>query len=92
MPNTRSLFGALIVALALVPSGKLMAQRSDADWLDDCRSEGGDRYDRREAYCEIRQTGRAALDPTSRWMAFAMEASRSLGGIATAWRFAPAFA
>lgn len=57
MPITRSIFGALVVALALVPSGKAMAQRSDSDWLDDCNSERGDRYSRREVFCEIRQTG-----------------------------------
>lgn len=57
MPNIRSISGALIVALALIPSGNAMAQRDDSDWLDDCRSGGGDRSGRREAFCEIRQTG-----------------------------------
>jgi DUF4097 and DUF4098 domain-containing protein YvlB len=80
MPNTRSLFGALIVALALVPSGKAMAQRSDADWLDDCRSEGGDRYDRREAYCEIRQTG--TRNPGS---SITMDGLRNGGVSVTGW-------
>ena len=80
MPNTRSLFGALIVALALVPSGKLMAQRDDSDWLDDCRSEGGDRYGRREAYCEIRQTG--TRNPGS---SITMDGLRNGGVSVTGW-------
>lgn len=34
-----------------------MAQRDDSDWLDDCRSDRSDRWERRETFCEIRQTG-----------------------------------
>jgi len=56
MSNTRTLIRALIVTVALIPTGKAMAQRDDADWLDDCRRDS-DRYGRREAYCEIQNTG-----------------------------------
>jgi DUF4097 and DUF4098 domain-containing protein YvlB len=32
-----------------------MAQQDDNDWLDNCRHNGGDRYERREVYCDISQ-------------------------------------
>jgi DUF4097 and DUF4098 domain-containing protein YvlB len=45
----------LVVVAALIPSGRAMAQQSDSQWLDDCRDSGGDRYGRREAFCEVRE-------------------------------------
>jgi len=57
MPNTRSLFGALIFALALIPQGQALAQRDETDWLEDCRRDGGDRYERRDVYCDVQKAG-----------------------------------
>ena len=52
------LFGALIVFASIIPHQKAQAQRSDADWLAQCRENG--RYDRRERYCEVREQRLAA--------------------------------
>ena len=51
MPTFNSILRALVV-IALLGPGRAMAQRSDADWLADCRD---DRRDRREVYCEVRE-------------------------------------
>lgn len=56
MQTSRNLLRILIVVAALIPPSTAKAQDSDADWLDDCRSGHGDRYGRREVYCEIHQT------------------------------------
>src|SRR5689334_12197959 len=80
MPYTRSFFRALIVAVALIPSGRAMAQRDDADWLDDCRNDGGDRHGRTEAYCEIQQTG--TKSPGS---SITMDGLRNGGVTVTGW-------
>jgi DUF4097 and DUF4098 domain-containing protein YvlB len=57
MPNTNSLLKALIVLAALLPSREAAAQKSDADWIEDCRHDGGDRHGRREAFCSVTETG-----------------------------------
>ena len=55
MPATRSLIRALIVVAALIPTNRAIAQRSDSEWVDDCRRNGGDGYGRRKAWCEVRE-------------------------------------
>lgn len=79
MPNTRTFLRALIVAVSLIPTGKAMAQRDDSDWLDDCRRDS-DRYGRREAYCEIQQTG--AKNPGS---SITMDGLRNGGVTVVGW-------
>lgn len=54
MINRKSLVRALVVIAALIPPTAARAQQDDADWMGNCRSDRGDRFDRRETYCEIR--------------------------------------
>ena len=54
MLNKTSLVRALIVLACVIPPTRAMAQQDDAEWMDNCRSDRGDRWDRRETYCEIR--------------------------------------
>ena len=58
-----------------------MAQRDDAAaWLDNCRSDRGDRWDRRETYCEVRTaTAKPSGDVVS------MEGLRNGGVSVTGW-------
>lgn len=62
--NAKSIIRALVVIAALIPPGRAMAQQSDEDWLDNCRRGDGDRYSRREVYCEVRQDKGRAGDGT----------------------------
>jgi len=80
MQTNKTLLRILIVVAALVPSGRAMAQSSDADWLDDCRSGGDDSWRRREAYCEIRETGAKAPRGT-----ISMDGLRNGGVSVTGW-------
>jgi len=57
MPNSTSLIKALVVIAVLVPPGTAMAQRNDSDWIENCRDDRGDRYGRREVYCDVKVTG-----------------------------------
>ena len=52
-------FGALIVFASIIPHVKAEAQRSDADWLAQCR-DNGYYNSRRENYCEVREQRMAA--------------------------------
>jgi hypothetical protein len=64
--NAKSIIRLLVVVAALIPPVRATAQISDEDWLDNCRNGRGDRYDRREVYCEIRNDkARAASGPVS---------------------------
>lgn len=54
MIKKTSLLSALVVLAALIPPTRMTAQQSDADWMDNCQSDRGDRWDRRETYCEVR--------------------------------------
>lgn len=47
---------ALVVVAVLIPPARAHAQSDQRDWLDDCRSGHGDRWGRREVYCEVRET------------------------------------
>lgn len=80
MSNSRSLIRALVVVASLIQPGKALAQRSDADWLDDCRSGRGDRSGRREVYCEVRATGVRSPSGT-----ISMEGLRNGGVSVTGW-------
>jgi len=73
-------FRIMVTVAALIPTGQAMAQRNDQDWLDDCRRDGGDRYGRREVYCEIRETGIRRPSST-----VTMEGLRNGGVSVTGW-------
>jgi len=80
MSRSSSILRALVVIAALIPPGKAMAQRSDADWLDDCRNDGGDRYGRREVACDVKTTG--VRSPSQN---ITMEGLRNGGVDVTGW-------
>jgi DUF4097 and DUF4098 domain-containing protein YvlB len=64
--NTRLFFRAVVVLAALIPPHRAMAQQDDSEWLRNCREDRGDRWNRRETYCEIRTaTGRPSGDVIS---------------------------
>ena len=77
MPTTNSILRTLVVTALLIPAG-VKAQRSDADWLDDCRR--ADRDDRRVAFCEVREVRVRASGGT-----ISMEGLRNGGISATGW-------
>ena len=57
MPQNMRLFSAFVIIAAIIPGTRAVAQRDDADWLAQCNDyRRYDRYDRRERYCEIRNT------------------------------------
>lgn len=58
MPNYMRVLRALIVVASMIPPVRAVAQADDAEWLANCRRDGG--WDRRERYCEIRQVRMAA--------------------------------
>lgn len=70
---------AMIVIAVLAP-GRAVAQSSDAEWLENCRRERSDRDDRREKFCEIRETRVRATGGT-----VAIEGVRNGGISATGW-------
>lgn len=80
MSNSRSILKALVVVAVLIPPGKVLAQRSDADWLEDCRSDYGDRRGRTEVFCEVRTTG-----VRSPGRSISMEGLRNGGVSVTGW-------
>ncbi|HEX2722893.1 MAG TPA: DUF4097 family beta strand repeat-containing protein, partial [Gemmatimonadaceae bacterium] len=55
MLNISSIIRVLVVIAALVPPTRAVAQRDDARWIEDCRENSGDRWRRRETYCEVRE-------------------------------------
>ncbi|MEO8194343.1 MAG: DUF4097 family beta strand repeat-containing protein [Gemmatimonadales bacterium] len=57
-----------------------MAQKDDGDWMDDCRRDGGDRWSRREVFCEVRETRVRAPGGT-----ITMEGLRNGGVSVTGW-------
>ncbi len=79
MPKTTALFRFFIVVAAIIP-GAASAQRSDSDWLRDCREDRSDRSDRRETFCEVRETRARASGGT-----VSMEGLRNGGISATGW-------
>jgi len=58
-----SRLAALLAAAVLVVPTMLSAQKSDDEWLQDCRESWGDRYVRAR-HCEIRETGLKATRQT----------------------------
>lgn len=79
MPTTNSILRALVVIAMLAP-GRASAQRSDADWLDDCRRARSDRHERRETVCEVRELRVRAPGGT-----ISIEGLRNGGVWATGW-------
>lgn len=70
----------MIVVAALIPGTGALAQKSDADWIEDCQSGGGDRYGRREAFCSVTESG--VRSPGS---SISMEGLRNGGVSVTGW-------
>ncbi|MEO5902547.1 MAG: hypothetical protein ABIQ55_00890 [Gemmatimonadaceae bacterium] len=66
MINRTSLVRALIVLACVVPPSRAMAQQSDADWMNNCKSDRGD-YGRDDSiYWEVRTaTARPSGDVVS---------------------------
>lgn len=80
MRTSTFLCRALVVVATLIPAGRAMAQRDDADWLDDCRGDRSDRWGRREAFCEVREVRMRAPGGT-----LSMEGLRNGGVSVTGW-------
>jgi hypothetical protein len=80
MPNKTAILRAIIVLASLIPPTRAFAQSDDAEWLRNCRDDRGDRWNRRETYCEIRTaTARPSGDMVS------MEGLRNGGVQVTGW-------
>ena len=58
MTHHLRLFSAFVVFASIIPHSRASAQRSDAEWLDQCNAES--RYDSRERFCEVRHERMAA--------------------------------
>jgi DUF4097 and DUF4098 domain-containing protein YvlB len=80
MPTRKLILRALVVAAALISPAPAVAQRTDSDWLEECRNDDGDRRGRREVYCEVKQTGARAPGGT-----ISMEGLRNGGVSVTGW-------
>lgn len=79
MQTSTSFIRALIVLAFLAP-GRAFAQSSDAEWLENCRDERSGRHERREKFCEVRETRVRASGGT-----ISMEGLRNGGISATGW-------
>ena len=71
----------ILVTLALLAPAAASAQKSDAEWLEDCRADRGDRRDRREVFCEVREE-RVRMSSGS---SIAVEGLRNGGIYASGW-------
>jgi DUF4097 and DUF4098 domain-containing protein YvlB len=71
---------ALVVIATLIPPARAMAQKSDEDWIDDCRQGGADRRGRTEVYCDVHQTAARAQGGT-----ITVEGIRNGGISLTGW-------
>ncbi len=80
MPSKTQILRALVVIATMIPPVRAMAQKSDSEWLNDCRDGGGDSRGRREVYCEIHQTGARAPGGT-----ITVEGLRNGGVSLTGW-------
>jgi DUF4097 and DUF4098 domain-containing protein YvlB len=80
MTKKTSLLSTLVVLAALIPATGVMAQQSDADWMDSCQSDRGDWGRRDSIYCEIRTT---TARPTGETVS--MEGLRNGGVSVTGW-------
>jgi DUF4097 and DUF4098 domain-containing protein YvlB len=75
-----SLLSALVVLAAMIPPTRMMAQQSDADWMDNCQNDRGDWGRHDSIYCEIRTaTARPSGETVS------MEGLRNGGVSVTGW-------
>jgi hypothetical protein len=80
MTKKTSLLSTLVVLAALIPATGVMAQQSDADWMDSCQSDRGDWGRRDSISCEIRTT---TARPTGETVS--MEGLRNGGVSVTGW-------
>ena len=75
-----SLLSALVVLAAMIPPTRMMAQQSDADWMENCQNDRGD-WGRRDAiFCEVRTTTARPSGET-----VSMEGLRNGGVSVTGW-------
>ncbi len=81
MPTSTSILRILVVLAILAPGGAMAQRSSDAEWLANCREDRGDRYERREVFCEVRETRTRISAGTS----VSMEGLRNGGISATGW-------
>ncbi len=81
MPTQASTLRFLVILGLLAPAAASAQRTSDAEWLEDCRSERMDRRERREVFCEVRENRvRLASGNT-----VAVEGLRNGGITATGW-------
>lgn len=80
MSMSTSFLRAIVVVAVLIAPGKAIAQRSDSDFLSDCRNDDGDGYRRREVACEVTSTG--VRNPSQN---ITMEGLRNGGVEVTGW-------
>ena len=64
MTKKTSLLSAFVVLAAMIPPTRMMAQQSDADWMDNCQNDRGDWGRRESIYCEIRTTTAPSQETT----------------------------
>ena len=81
MPTSASILRTLAGIVLLAPAGAMAQRSSDAEWQENCRDDRGDRYERREVFCEVRET-RARISAGS---SVSMEGLRNGGISATGW-------
>lgn len=80
MSISASFLRAIVVVAVLIPPGKALAQRTDSDFLSDCRNDDGDRRGRTEVACEVTSTG--VRNPSQN---ITMEGIRNGGVEVTGW-------
>lgn len=64
MRPSMKILRCLVILAALIPPTRASAQRDDAEWLAQCNHDGYDGWNRRERFCEVRQTRMAAPSGT----------------------------
>ena len=79
MIKKTSLLSVFLVVAALIPSTRVMAQQSDADWMESCQNDRGDWGRRDSIYCEVRTTTARPSGDVS------MEGLRNGGVSVTGW-------
>lgn len=80
MSNSTLLLRLFVVVATLIPTSRAVAQRSDAEWLANCRDDRGDHSGRREVFCEVREVRLRAPTGT-----ISMEGLRNGGVTVTGW-------
>ncbi len=78
--NKTSFLRSLVILAVLIPPVRASAQTDDAEWLRNCREDRGDRWNRKETFCDVRTaTARPAGGTVS------MEGLKNGGVQVTGW-------